>query len=108
MVVSSVRRHELFDEFLEVADQTRLILNGGQCGSGTRDEERHEPALNLLLFNLFSDSGGDVDDVAETGSLLGKFLGVNLNHAINQTSASGEVRNKDEQCWVGVQLLKSF
>jgi hypothetical protein len=97
VVVSSVRRNELFDEFLEIADQTGLILNGGQCGSGARDEERHEPALNLLLFDLFSDSGGDVDDVAETGSLLGKFLGVNLNHAISQTSASEEVGNKDGQ-----------
>src|SRR4029453_5583587 len=33
VVVSSVRRNELFDEFLEIADQTGLILNGGQCGS---------------------------------------------------------------------------
>jgi hypothetical protein len=70
VVVSSVRRNELLDEFLEIADQTGLMLHGGQCGSGARNEERHEPALDFFLFDLFPDFGGDVDDVAETGSLL--------------------------------------
>src|SRR4029453_2220020 len=53
--VSSVRRNELLDEFLEIADQAGLILYGGQCGSGARDEERHSPPLNFFLFVLFPD-----------------------------------------------------
>jgi hypothetical protein len=51
---------------------------------------------SIFPFDLFSDSGGDVDDVAET-EVFSESFWCELNHAISQTSASEEVGNKDGQ-----------
>ena len=70
VVISAIRRNQLPDEFLEIFHEAGFVLDGSQRCGGTCDEERHLPALNLLRFNVLSNFGGDVDDVAETGCLL--------------------------------------
>ena len=38
-------------------------------------------------LDMFSHLGGDIDDVAETGRVLGDFLGANREHAISPSAA---------------------
>ena len=70
VVVLSIRRNQFLDEFFKILHEAGFVLDGGQRGSGTRDEERHYSAVNLLRCDMFKNLGGDVDDVAEAGSLL--------------------------------------
>ncbi len=37
--------------------------------------------MDLFFFEMLADFGGDIDDVAKSGCVLGYFVGANLEHA---------------------------
>ena len=88
VMVSSVRGNKFLDKFLQILDQTRFIFHGCQSGGRAWNKNRYLPAIDLFFFELRPNLGSDVYNVAETGSLLRKLFGVNLDHAINQASGS--------------------
>ena len=101
MVISAIRRDQFFDEFLQVFDETRFVFNGRERGGGPRYKYMDGAVANLSALDEFVYLGRDIDDVAETGSLLGKFICPNRDHA-------SELSFEDPSFYLTDELLGSL
>ena len=66
------------DEFLQVLNQSRFMLNRGNGRGRARHEGREQTFVDVFFLNLLAKLRRDVDDVAEAGSVFDDFIGANL------------------------------
>ena len=88
VVITPIGWNMFFQEFLQILDQARLILDSCQRGGGAIDKQRRRAEAHAHSADLLLQFGGDVDDVAAAGGGFGDRLGVNRDHASNRPVAA--------------------
>ncbi len=88
VVIAPIGWNMFFQEFLQILDQTRLILDSCQRRGGAVDEQRRRAVAHAYGADLLLQFSGDVDDVAAAGGGFGDRLGVNRDHASNRPVAA--------------------
>ena len=78
VMVAAIGRDQSLDEFLQVLNQSRFMLDRGNGRGRARHEDREQTFVDVFFLNLLAKLWRDVDDVAEAGSLFDDFIGANL------------------------------
>src|SRR5712692_11756065 len=80
VVIFLVGRDEFLQYFLQILNQTGLVLDRGEGRRGAGYKKRSQTVLNLFFFDLLPDLSRDVYDIAKSLSLLDYFLGLDFYH----------------------------